>query len=182
MKRPRGDKTSKASRADRQARAVKMMNEGVSSTAIAKALGVSRVTFWRDLQAIEARYVQGSEDDVKQFKRAQYAALTRLEEAVIKGEVPHEVGNTIVRIRDSVAKLLGLNAPTLSYQKRENVNPEHSAEYLLFREACAGLDEVQMQDVYAFAKSIQRNWTPPPIEADFPPPMKALPEVPDATD
>jgi hypothetical protein len=164
----RGDATSKAHRAGRQAKVVEMMNDGKTQKEAQEALGVSRMTFWRDIQAIEARFVQGSTEDVKKFKQAQYASLIRLEEAVIKGDVPAEVGNTLIRIRDAVSKLLGLNAPERRLVAHANV--EHSPEFLLFREAVAGLDEDQVREVYRFAKALKREWTAPAIEADFPKP------------
>jgi hypothetical protein len=114
MIRPRGNKTSKAERAERQTRALELMKQGETQEAIAEILGVSRTTFWRDLQAIEARYVAGSNDDVRQFKEAQYKALMKIEEATANGTIEPDVANALTRIRDSVAKLLGLNAPTKS--------------------------------------------------------------------
>src|SRR5579862_1290367 len=114
----RGNKTSKAERAERQARALGLMKTGETQEAIAELLGVSRTTFWRDLQAIEARYVEGSKEDVVAFKKAQYDALIRIESATAEGTIEPEVANALVRVRDSVARLLGLNAPTRS----ENLN------------------------------------------------------------
>jgi hypothetical protein len=74
--------------------------------------------------------------------------------------------------------LRGTAAPTKSISAHVDVNPEHSQEYLLFREACAGLTDDQLHEVYAVAKALTRTWVAPPIEANFPPPMvKALPEV-----
>lgn len=168
MSKPRGNATSKAHRAERQAKGVKMMNEGMTQTQIASELGVSRMTFWRDLQAIEARYVEGSTEDVRQFKQSQYKALMQIENALAEGTIPAEVANALVRVRSEVAKLLGLNAPERKVVA--NINAEHSREFLLFKEATASLDEGQMQEVYRFAKSLRRSWTPPAIEADFPKP------------
>jgi Homeodomain-like domain len=171
----RGNKTSKAERAERQAKALELMKTGATQDAIAELLGVSRMTFWRDLQAIEARYVEGSKEDVAAFKKSQYEALIRIESATAEGSIEPEVANALVRVRDSVARLLGLNAPSTSISAHVDVNPEHSQEYLLFREACAGLTEDQLHQVYAMAKALPRTWVAPPIEANFPPPMvKAL--------
>ena len=140
---PRGNKTSKAERAERQARALELMKSGETQEAIAEVLGVSRTTFWRDLQAIEARFVAGSNDDVKQFKEAQYQALMKIEQATANGTIEPDVANSLTRIRDSVAKLLGLNAPTKSISANVNVEQqvipiEQQLEYL---NAFAGLYE-----------------------------------------
>ncbi|MGA9158289.1 MAG: helix-turn-helix domain-containing protein [Candidatus Sulfotelmatobacter sp.] len=142
-KKPRGNKTSKAERAERQARALQLMKEGGTQEAIAELLGISRTTFWRDLQAIEARYVEGSKDDVAAFKKNQYDALIRIESATAEGSIPPDVANALTRIRDSVARLLGLNAPERSLHANVNIEQqvipiEQQLEYL---QAFAGLYE-----------------------------------------
>jgi hypothetical protein len=81
--------------------------------------------------------------------------------------------------------LRGTAAPSRSSSTNLNVNinPEHSTEYLLFREACAGLSEDQLHEVYTAAKTLPRSWVAPPIEANFPPLMvRALAEVTDAAE
>ena len=140
---PRGNKTSKAARAKRQADALKLMKTGATQEAIADQLGISRTTFWRDLQAIEACYVEGSKDDVAAFKRNQYDALIRIESATAEGSIPPDVANALTRIRDSVARLLGLNAPERSLHANVNIEQqvipiEQQLEYL---QAFAGLYE-----------------------------------------
>jgi hypothetical protein len=178
----RGNKTSKAERAERQSKALELMKTGETQDAIAALLGISRTTFWRDLQTIEARYVEGSQEDVAAFKKSQYEALIRIESATAEGSIEPEVANALVRVRDSVARLLGLNAPIKSIQANVNLNPEHSTDYLLFKEACAGLTEDQLHEVYAMARTLPRTWVAPPIEANFPPPMvRELTEVTDET-
>jgi hypothetical protein len=143
MSRPRGNKTSKAEIAERQSRALELMKTGETQDAIAEILGISRTTFWRDLQAIEARYVEGTKEDVAAFKKSQYEALIRIESATAEGSIEPEVANALVRVRDSVARLLGLNAPTKSISANVNVDQpvipvEHQLEYL---NAFAGLYE-----------------------------------------
>ena len=118
-------------------------NPSASLNEIAAALCVSRQTFWRDLQAIEARYVEGSKDDVATFKKNQYDALIRIESATAEGSIPPDVANALTRIRDSVAKLLGLNAPERSLHANVNIEQqvipiEQQLEYL---QAFAGLYE-----------------------------------------
>jgi DNA-binding Lrp family transcriptional regulator len=131
MSRPRGNATSKAERAARQAKALQLMEEGATQEAIAQLLGVSRTTFWRDLQAIEARYVEGSKEDVAAFKKSQYDALIRIESATAEGSIEPEVANALVRVRESVARLLGLNAETRHL--RTNVNVSAAVEPNLYQ-------------------------------------------------
>jgi DNA-binding Lrp family transcriptional regulator len=158
---PRGDKTSKAQRAERQARALDLMKSGETQEAIAEILGVSRTTFWRDLQAIEARYVEGSKEDVASFKKSQYEALIRIESATAEGSIEPEVANALVRVRDSVARLLGLNAPSKSITAHvdatENIGP-----YRKFVLACSGLEESQIEQLLVMARNMPRISRPRP--------------------
>jgi hypothetical protein len=66
--------------------------------------------------------------------------------------------------------IYGTDSPTKSISATFSANPEHSREYMLFREATAGLDDDQLHEVYTFAKTLKRSWTPPPVDADFPKP------------
>ena len=123
-------------RAERQAKALELMKTGVRQKRHSTTeLGISRTTFWRDLQAIEARYVEGSKEDVAAFKKSQYEALIRIESATAEGSIEPDVANALVRVRDSVARLLGLNAPTKSISANVNVEQqvipiEQQLEYL----------------------------------------------------
>ena len=47
MKRPRGNRTSKAHRAERQQRGVELINEGVPTQQIAAELGCSPIEIWK---------------------------------------------------------------------------------------------------------------------------------------
>ena len=155
----RGNKTSKAERAERQARALGLMKTGETQEAIAELLGVSRTTFWRDLQAIEARYVEGSKEDVVAFKKAQYDALIRIESATAEGTIEPEVANALVRVRDSVARLLGLNAPTRS--ENLNVNADVQVipidQQLEYFNAFAGLYEDERYEELDRVKARKRT-------------------------
>ena len=139
MSKSRGNKTSKAARVERQAKALELMKTGATQEAIAELLGISRMTFWRDLQSIEARYVEGSKEDVAAFKKSQYEALIRIESATAEGSIEPEVANALVRVRDSVARLLGLNAPTKSIHATV-AGPQLDALYLDIRQELIDLD------------------------------------------
>jgi hypothetical protein len=161
MSRPRGNKTSKAERAERQNRALELMKQGQTQEAIAEILGVSRTTFWRDLQAIEARYVAGSNDDVRHFKQAQYKALMKIEEATANGTIEPDVANALTRIRDSVAKLLGLNAPERKITLNADVDPEKLVGYRKFLYHTRHLSEADIiAKVYPFCDSLPPSETP----------------------
>jgi DNA-binding Lrp family transcriptional regulator len=159
---PRGNKTSKAERAERQARALELMKSGETQEAIAEVLGVSRTTFWRDLQAIEARFVAGSNDDVKQFKEAQYQALMKIEQATANGTIEPDVANALTRIRDSVAKLLGLNAPTKSIVGHVS-GPKLDSLYLDIREVLLDLSDGDKQEALLLMREFAKTHKKPVV-------------------
>ncbi|MGA9308434.1 MAG: hypothetical protein WBW31_23770, partial [Candidatus Sulfotelmatobacter sp.] len=85
----------------------------------------------------------GSKNDVAAFKKAQYDALIRIESATAEGSIEPDVANALTRIRDSVARLLGLNAPEMRVNENYNADAqvipiEQQLEYL---QAFAGLYE-----------------------------------------
>lgn len=157
MIKPRGNKTSKAERAERQSKALELMKTGETQDAIAALLGISRTTFWRDLQTIEARYVAGSAEDVAAFKKSQYEALIRIESATAEGSIDPDVANALVRVRDSVARLLGLNAPTRSVTATINADAEAIGPYRKFVQAVQGLDEQQIEQLFLMARELPRR-------------------------
>ena len=172
MTRPRGNATSKAHRAERRAQALTLMKEGKSQTEIARELKVSRMTFWRDLQAIEAQFVVGSSDDVREFKQQQLDALMKIEEATAKGTIAPDVANALTRIRDSVAKLLGLDAPTRSVHFKAEAGDLFSMK---MRKACDGLTEAQVEIVLDFAAKLPREAKKTVMDASwFPQPEPKL--------
>ena len=163
MSRPRGNKTSKAARAERQAKALDLMKTGETQEAIAELLGVSRTTFWRDLQAIEARYVEGSKEDVAAFKKSQYDALIRIESATAEGSIEPDVANALVRVRDSVARLLGLNAPERKVVGHidADVDPAKLVGYRKFLYHTRHLSEEDVNaKVFPFCDSLPPSETP----------------------
>jgi len=153
--RPRGNRNSGAKIAQRQAKAAEMMNSnpGMGQGELAAALGISRQTFWRDLQSIEARYVDGSTEDVRAFKEAQYKALLQIESATAEGTIPPDVANALTRIRSEVAKLLGLNAPEKRITATITAN---TAVQYRFLEHAHGLSADQIENVFKFMDALPR--------------------------
>lgn len=156
MTRLRGNRNSGAKIAARQAKAAEMMNANpaLGQSELAAALGISRQTFWRDLQSIEARYVDGSTEDVRAFKEAQYKALLQIESATAEGTIPPDVANALTRIRSEVAKLLGLNAPERSITA--HIKTDATGRFHKFVQAAAGLTDTQLGQVFQFATSLER--------------------------
>jgi hypothetical protein len=85
-------------------------------------VGCSRMTLWRDLTALEQQgQLAITERDRKEMVIAQYEVLLRMEKAAIEGELPPEVVNSWNKVRESIAKLLGLNAATKTITARIDV-------------------------------------------------------------
>jgi hypothetical protein len=153
----RGNKTSKATRAERRSQEIKLMNAGKNQTQIAKELGISRTTFWRDLQALTVEYTKGNQESFAELRKVQVGALLDMAKEVHDGVVSPKVGNSVKGFLDSVTKLLGLNAPSLVYSKHETVGPQLDALYLEIRQELLDLDDPAKQDalllIREFAKS-----------------------------
>jgi hypothetical protein len=124
-------------------------------------LGVCRKTLYNDFTALEAQgRLAITEQDRRQMVNAQYEVLLRMEKAAIEGTLDPDVINAWNRVRESIAKLLGLNAPSKSVTALVDTNPEHSQEFLEYRAAVAHLNDEQRQDVLRYAKSLPNLWTP----------------------
>lgn len=162
----------KARAAARRETMLKLAAQGKTNKQISAEVGVAQQTVQNNLSRANKEPLTLTEE------RAQ-SALDELAE--LKEEVKsHRKGNKplplaavdrLIKIAEVVMRLEGTAAPTKSISANVNVNPEHSEEYLLFREACAGLSDEQKHDVRMYAKALPRTWVAPPIEANFPPPM-----------
>jgi hypothetical protein len=145
----------------------KVKNSGQIPTAA--EMEVSRMTLWRDLTALEQQgQLAITNDDRREMIASQYQILQRMERALIEGTLDAEIINAWNRVRESIAKLLGLNAPTKSVHANVNVNPEHSQEFLEYRAAVAHLNDEQKADVLRYAKSLPNLWKAPPMDMSGP--------------
>lgn len=171
-------------RTSRRLGVAKVLRETPSATDIelAKIFRVDRHTIGEDRKFLMSQLNQSALTETQMYREDQ---LTRVAEKwaeietddTMTGAEKHLAWSRWMKLE---MDLRGTAAPNKSIVGHVDANPEHSAEYLLFREACAGLTEDQLHQVYAFAKTLQRTWVAPPIEANFPPPMvKALPEATD---
>jgi hypothetical protein len=151
----------------------------VTDVELAKALNVSRNTIREDRLALMAEVNQDAKSEFQIWRGEHIEELRRLREQLLDHLIPPEKRIELaLKIIAQDARLKGTEAPSKSISANVNVNPEHSEDYLLFREACAELTEEQIHDVRLYAKALPRTWVAPPIEVNFPP-MKALPEATD---
>jgi hypothetical protein len=127
-------------------------------------LGVCRKTLYNDFTALDSQgQLAITEQDRRQMVNAQYEVLLRMEKAAIEGTLDPDVINTWNRVRESIAKLLGLNAPAKTVTAHVEVNPEHSQEFLDYRAAVAHLNDEQKAEVLRYAKSLPNVWVAPPM-------------------
>lgn len=165
-------------RADREARVrrhielAKLLRDDPSATNIelAEALHVDRHTIGEDRKHLMSLARNEAMNESQLYREDQ---LTRIadkwdeieNDETMTGAEKHLAWSRWMKLE---MDLRGTAAPSRSISANVNLNPEHSQEYLLFREACAGLTEEQLHEVYALAKALPRTWVAPPIEADFP--------------
>jgi hypothetical protein len=180
----------------RKNRLLELLAQGKSQVDAAEILRVEGYpaddrTIRRDVYSLRGQWGEANMSQYELLREQQLreveedkAELRSLREKLDTITDPIEVIDLALKIidrRDTVAqremKLTGTAAPTKSIHANISANPEHSTEYLLFREACAGLNNEQLHEVYAVAKALPRTWVAPPIEADFP--VRMLPEVTD---
>jgi hypothetical protein len=135
---------------------IRLAAGGATQGEQALAVGLSRAQVNRDWKEIR----QTSPEKVA-ARREQFAteldSMKRfiLEEAVLTDSQMIDAWLSIV---DRAAKLFGLDAPTKSISAHVDVNPEHSDEFVRYREAVAHLNEEQKEEVRRYAKSLPNLW------------------------
>ncbi|HEY4052339.1 MAG TPA: HTH domain-containing protein [Terriglobales bacterium] len=116
MTRPRGNKTSKAEREARRSKALEVLKENpnASQQQVAEAVGVSRMTLYRDLKSLTLRLATANLAEHQQRVEIQEAVLELMEQALLEEKIEPEVANSWRQIRADIADLRGLNAPAKS--------------------------------------------------------------------
>jgi hypothetical protein len=75
------------------------------------SLEVSRVTLWRDLKALQEQAVLSLDTEgLKAIKQQQYQVQLRMEQALLEGVLDPQTIMAWNKVRESIARLLGLNA------------------------------------------------------------------------
>ena|ERR1700683_3318865 len=173
MSRGRGNKASKAAIAARQAKERKMIEENpnvlgqMTQAEIADAIGAAnRLQVQRDLQQISKPLQLENSAAFEQMKHAQLQTYELMERSLIEGKVSPETAREWRGIRSEISQLLGLNAPSKSVHV--NVTASQTGRFHKFVQAAAGLSEVQLEKVFQFAASLEREQLtmpagPPPL-------------------
>src|ERR1051325_9047730 len=135
VKRPRGNKTREARRAERRQKEIDLMNQGRTQQQMAEELGISRQTFWRDVQELTKQYADGNKESFAELRKLQVGALMDMAKEVHEGTLAPDAGNSIRGFLDSVTRLLGLNAESRSIVA--HVSPAQDERYLEFKKHAA---------------------------------------------
>lgn len=161
MTKRRGNKTSKAHRAERQSREIELMNAGKTQGEIAADLGISRQTFWRDMNALTKSYTEGNQTAFGKLREMQVGALLDMAREVHDGKIEPEVGNSIRGLLDSVSKLLGLNAPQKSVTMKADVDPATLGLYRRFIHETRWVPETAFEEIWMLCRKLSQ---PPAAE------------------
>jgi hypothetical protein len=172
----------------RKNRLLELLTEGKSQVDAAEQLRVEGYpaddrTVRRDVFSLRGQWGKENMSEFQRWQAEHIEELQLLREQLLDDKIKpdRKIELTLAIIRED-SKIKGTAAPSKSISATVNLNPEHSTDYLLFKEACAGLTEDQLHEVYAMARTLPRTWVAPPIEANFPPPMvRELTEVTDET-
>ncbi len=129
-----------------------------------EALQVSRATLWRDLKALQEQAVLTLDTEgLKAITQQQYQVQLKMEEALLQGVLDPATVIAWNKVRESIAKLLGLNAPSRSIQAHisakglPDYGPAAHPELWKIHEACVDLSGDQIAEVVKFAKGLRRG-------------------------
>jgi hypothetical protein len=154
----RGDPHSKTEIAARQAAIaaeITVSGDLGNKEEFADSLGISRTTLWRDLMTLQTQYVEGSREDIRAYKAAQLQALYALEDHIAAGTIETDVGNSLLKVREAIARLLGLNEP--DRKLTVNVDVTNTSVQYQFLEHSHGLKADQLQEVFKFMDGLPRT-------------------------
>lgn len=89
------------------------------------------------------------------MKHAQLQTYELMERSLIEGKIAPEIAREWRGIRSEISQLLGLNAPSKSVHL--NVTANQTGRFHKFVQAAAGLSEAQLEQVFQFAASLERE-------------------------
>jgi len=165
MKRGRGNRTSRAHQESRRAKAVDLMEKGLTQDEVIFHLGCSEATLVRDLAVLTERFKLESGPVYQELKKAQRAIYELMEKALLEGRIDPQTATAWRQIRDSVAELDGLNSPSRSVSISVDAG-EKLVGYRRFCHETRFLSTEQLEQVFAFAATIN---VPPPMRVIGPP-------------
>jgi hypothetical protein len=122
-----------------------------------ESLDVSRVTLWRDLKALQEQAVLTLDTEgLKAIKQQQYQVQLRMEQALLEGVLDPQTIMAWNKVRESIAKLLGLNAESRAVVAHVTADAEDLPRYRVILNAFSGLSEAQVEEVLTIARNMKR--------------------------
>lgn len=112
----RGNKTSVHTRTKRAQRVIELAKTGATKQEIAADIGVSRVTLWRYLQALDVQFVESNRDAIAELKKKVAGEIAQQADNVLSGDLDPKAAAAWNGLISTFNKMLGLNAPTKSIQ------------------------------------------------------------------
>jgi hypothetical protein len=164
----------RAAQEEREVKIIDALKKGKGVQKMAAEMQVHRNTIWADLKALRDKCKIGSGPEFEAYRDAQLQVLERIEQSIIEGHIRPDVANAWRAVRQDIANLIGLNAPSKSVSVK--VDAESSPLFLKFKKACAGLADEQLEEVLQFAadqpraaRKPERNesWFPKPTPKEI---------------
>lgn len=170
-----GNRKSNSAIAKRRTELAERLSKGERVGALAKELGVSRVTLWRDIKNLTIQFSDPSPEAFQKYRHAHLKVLQAMAQAVLEEKVSPEVAREFRGYQADIAKLMGLNAETRSVVAHvsADVDPAKLKGYRRFVHETRFLPESKLPLVWAFIRTIEEVPTAqsaalllPPDEAD----------------
>lgn len=157
MPRTRGNKNSKAVIEQRRTELAKRLSKGERRGALAKELGVSRMTLHRDIQALTVNFRADNRAAFAEYREAHLKVLQTMGNAVLEGKVSPDIAGEFRKYQQDIAKLLGLNAESRSVVAHvtAEVDPAKLKGYRRFVHETRFLPESKLPQVWAFIRTIE---------------------------
>ena len=139
--------------AQRVADAVPRLNSGESQQSVADALGVDRITIYRNLKRLTEKLV----GEATEGRLAQLKVFELIEQSLVEGKVEPEVAREWRAIRSEISQLLGLNSPhrTISATINAEVDPVTLTRYRRFCFETNFLSDEQLETIYEFCRTFK---------------------------
>jgi DNA-binding Lrp family transcriptional regulator len=152
-----GNKKSNGAIAKRRLEVAKRLPQGEQVGALAKELGVSRVTLWRDIKKLTLQFSDASREAFQQYKQAHLNVLQKMAHAVLEEKVSPDVAGEFRKYQQDIAKLLGLNAESRSVVAHvtAEIDPAKLKGYRRFVYETRFLPESKLPQVWAFIRTIE---------------------------
>jgi hypothetical protein len=117
----RGNKTSEDTRTKRAKRVIELAQAGATKQEIATDIGVSRVTLWRYLQALDVQFVESNRDAIAELKKKVASEVAQQADNVLSGELNPRAALAWNGLISTFNKMLGLNAAIKTITARIDV-------------------------------------------------------------